>query len=94
MFLRVGPFLFVGHIILFVEFSMLFKFSRGNFSLFFTFVNIFLGTNYFTEPFPTYVIWSWTVIILALVGITLVLFYRDVKRKFSKTEEELKEKKE
>jgi len=67
MFMRVGPFLFVGHMILFVEFSILVKFSWG--------------TDYFSEPFPRYVVWSWAIICLVLVTITLVLFYRDVKNK-------------
>lgn len=29
MFMRVGPFLFIGHLILFVEYCILFKFSGG-----------------------------------------------------------------
>jgi len=40
-----------------------------------------LGTDYFSAPFPKYVVWSWAAIALALVTITLILFYRDVKNK-------------
>jgi len=69
MFMRVGPFLFVGHLILFLEGMILYKFSRG--------------TENFSEPFPTWIVWSWTAIILGIVVITVVLFVTRTKVKIT-----------
>jgi len=69
MFMRVGPFLFVGHLILFLEGMILYKFSRG--------------TQNFSEPFPTWVVWAWTAILAGIVVITVVLFVTRTKVKIT-----------
>lgn len=67
--MRVGPFLFVGHLILFLEGMILYKFSRG--------------TQNFSEPFPTWVVWAWTAILAGIVVITVVLFVTRTKVKIT-----------
>jgi hypothetical protein len=67
--MRVGPFLFVGHLILFLEGMILYKFSRG--------------TKDFSEPFPSWVVWAWTAIILGIIVITVVLFVTRTKAKIT-----------
>jgi len=69
MFMRVGPFLFVGHLILFLEGIILYKFSRG--------------TASFSEPFPEWIVWSWTAILAGIIVITVVLFVTRTKAKIT-----------
>lgn len=73
-FMRLGPFLFVSHMILFCEYLILFKFIRG--------------TDYFKEPFPNWIIISWSLIFAFIIGVTIVLVRRDLKRKLCPSEEE------
>lgn len=74
MFMRLGPFLFVSHLVIFVEYSILFKFTRG--------------TNYFTEPFPDWIVYSWVAIFAFIIIVTAILLRRDIKRNFCPPEEE------
>jgi len=76
MFMRVGPFLFIGHLIIAMESLILYKFSRG--------------TKDFSEPFPTWVKYSWAVIIIGIIAITIVLF---VKRTTHKITDEIEKRK-
>jgi len=69
MFMRVGPFLFVGHLILFLEGMILYKFSRG--------------VRDFEKPFPEWVVWSWTAILAGIIAITVILFVTRTKAKIT-----------
>jgi phosphatidylserine synthase 2 len=59
---RFGLNIWVAHLILFVEWSFIFKFSDG----------------LFTAPFPWYVVWGWTFVFLLFTGITIHLVVKDV----------------
>ena len=107
--MRLGPFLFVAHMILFCEYIILFKFMRGKSvdicEFFFKSTlqldiliithNIFLtpsyclliGTNYFQDPFPDWIVYSWSIIFICIMLITVVLIRRDMKKKFCPTDE-------
>jgi hypothetical protein len=49
---------------------------------------IFLCTDYFTEPFPPWIIYTWILIFIFIVVVTAILLRRDMKRKFCPPEEE------
>jgi len=74
---RMGPYAWMFHFMLAMEWLIVFKFKEGS----------------FTEPFPTWIIISWALIGTALLTIYSVLLYRDIKKKFFPTEADLIENK-
>jgi phosphatidylserine synthase 2 len=58
---RFGLNIWIAHLILFVEWSYIYKFSDG----------------LFTAPFPWYVVWGWTLVFLLFTGITIHLVVKD-----------------
>ena len=90
MFMRVGPFLFIGHLIIAMESLILYKFSRGKYTIINGDFNAYKGTKDFSEPFPTWVKYSWAVIIIGIIAITIVLF---VKRTTHKITDEIEKRK-
>mmetsp|Transcript_45369 Transcript_45369/g.52456 ORF Transcript_45369/g.52456 Transcript_45369/m.52456 type:complete len:447 (+) Transcript_45369:28-1368(+) len=66
---RMGPFLWLGHFIIFMEVLLFFKFSNA---------------QMFTAPFPLWIIISWAIIFTIIGSITVVLAKRDLQKYFLK----------
>jgi phosphatidylserine synthase 2 len=60
---RMGPFLWIGHFLIFMEGLLFWKFSKA---------------EMFTAPFPFWVKFAWTMVFLMIGSITAVLIKRDV----------------
>jgi len=73
---RIGPYVWMFHFLLAVEWMIVFKFKE----------------DYFTSPFPTWIVVTWTIIGVVLLTILSVLLYRDMKKKFFPSEADLIEK--
>ena len=58
---RLGPFIWISHLIMFIECSITYKFSTG----------------IFTEPFPKFVIYFWIGVIIVLSAIAINLITKD-----------------
>lgn len=59
---RLGPFVWIAHLTLFIEWSMLYKFSEG----------------FFKEEFPWYVSYFWVVLCVIISGISINLLVKDI----------------
>jgi len=66
---RFGHNVWLAHLIVFVEWCIVMKFSDG----------------IFTEPFPNYVIYFWTLLFLLISGITIHLAIKDFLKYFKKS---------
>jgi phosphatidylserine synthase 2 len=75
---RMGPYVWIFHLIVVMEWAIVFKFKNG----------------YFTEPFPQWIVIAWTLILLSCSTIYTTLLYRDVRKKFFPTELEILQDKE
>jgi len=68
---RMGPYVFAFHLVLALEYMIIFKFKADN----------------FVTPFPNAVVISWSIAGIVLFTIWSVLLYREVKKKITKEDE-------
>jgi len=68
---RLGPYVWIAHLILFIEWIMIYKFSDG----------------FFHEAFPDYVKYFWLVVFLILSAISINLIVKDILRIIKKQDE-------
>jgi len=73
---RLGPFVWISHLILFIEWSMIYKFSDG----------------IFTEEFPRYVIYFWLLVFIIISTITINLIIKDILQILGKQNETIDKK--
>ncbi len=67
---RLGPFIWISHLTLLVEWTMIYKFSDG----------------FFQESFPHYVIYFWLIVGITITAITVNLIIKDFIQFFKKEE--------
>jgi len=65
---RIGPFLWISHLILFIEWCIIFKFSEGM----------------FTEEFPEYIKYFWLIVLVILSMFTIHLIIKDLLKIINK----------
>ncbi len=83
MFMRVGPFLFIGHVIIAMEGLIFIKFSQGRTIICNVVITILLGSGSFKEPFPAWIVYSWAFILIGIIAITIVLFVKRTTQKIT-----------
>lgn len=68
---RLGPFIWLSHLILFIEWSIIYKFSEG----------------FFNEEFPGYVIYFWLIVFIIISTLTINLIVKDLLKIIRKQNE-------
>lgn len=68
---RLGPFVWISHLILFIEWCIIYKFSEG----------------FFSEEFPFYVIYFWLIVFIVISTLTVNLIVKDILKVVRKQDE-------